>query len=81
MDGGFPAVLRFHPHGSAIFSTFSPEEGLLLLATPLCDAINKSCLARAMELYPVQSSHVIVEATHIHIVLVVNCPEHVDAFV
>jgi hypothetical protein len=72
--------MKFHPHGSVIFCTFSVEEGLLLLANPLCDAIIKSCLARAVELYPVRISHVIVEATHVHLVLVVNSPEHVDAF-
>ncbi len=72
--------MKYHPHGSVLFCTFSLEEGLLLLANSLCQAIAKSCLARANELYPVRICHIIVEATHIHLVLVVIDPDHVEAF-
>lgn len=72
--------MKYHPHGSVLFCTFCVEEGLLLLANPLCQAIVKSCLARAFELYPVRICHIIVEATHIHLVLVVINPDHVEAF-
>jgi hypothetical protein len=72
--------MKYHPHGSVLFCTVSLEEGLLLLANPLCQAIVKSCLAAARELYPVRICHIIVEATHIHLVLVVIDPDHVDAF-
>ena len=72
--------MKYHPHGSVLFCTFSLEEGLLLLANPLCQAIVKTCLARAIQLYPVRISHIIVEATHIHLVLVVINPDHVEAF-
>ncbi len=72
--------MQYHPHGSVLFCTFSIEEGLLLLAYPLCQAILKSCLARACELYPVRICHFIVEATHIHLVLVVINPDDVEAF-
>jgi hypothetical protein len=40
----------------------------------------KSCLAAAYTLYPVRICHIIVEATHIHLVMVVINPDHVDAF-
>jgi hypothetical protein len=73
--------MKYHPHGSVLFCTFSLEEGLLLLANPLCQAIVKSCLAAATELYPVRICHMIVEATHIHLVLVVIDPDDVTAFV
>lgn len=53
---------------------------MLLLANPLCQAIVKSCLARACEKHPVRISHIIVEATHIHIVLVVINPDDVEGF-
>ncbi len=53
---------------------------MLLLANPLCQAIVKSCLARARELYPVRICHMIVEGTHIHLVLVVINPDNVEAF-
>lgn len=52
----------------------------MLLANPLCKAIVKSCLAAACALYPVKICHIIVEATHIHLVLVVINPDHVEAF-
>ena len=72
--------MKYHPHKSVLFCTFSLEEGLLLLANPLCQAIVKSCLARACKLYPVRICHMVVEATHIHLVLVVIDPDHVEAF-
>lgn len=46
--------MKYHPHESVLFCTFSLEEGLLLLANPLCKAIVKSCLAAACEHYPVR---------------------------
>lgn len=72
--------MKYHPHGSVLFCTLSLEEGLLLLANPLCQAIIKSCLAAACTLYPVRICHILAEATHIHLVLVVINPDHVDAF-
>ena len=72
--------MKYHPHGSVLFCTLSLEEGLLLLANPLCQAIVKSCLAAACEMYPVRICHMIVEATHIHLVLVVINPDHVESF-
>jgi REP element-mobilizing transposase RayT len=73
--------MKYHPHGSVLFCTFSVEEGLFLLANPLCKAIIKSCLARAQTLYPVRICHVVVEATHVHILLVVIDPDDIQAFI
>jgi hypothetical protein len=73
--------MKYHPHGSVLFCTMSIEEGVLLLANPLCLAIVKSCLAAAKELYPVRICHMIVEGTHIHLVLVVIDPDDVKAFI
>jgi REP element-mobilizing transposase RayT len=72
--------MKYHPHGSVLFCTFSLEEGLLLLANPLCQGIIKSCLARACVKYPVKVCHIIAEATHVHLVLVVIDPDHVQQF-
>jgi REP element-mobilizing transposase RayT len=74
-------AMKYHPHGRVLFCTFSLEEGLLLLANPLCKAIVKSCLARAQVLHPVRICHFIVQATHVHIVLVVMNPDDVHAFI
>ena len=73
--------MKYHPHGSVLFCTFSLEEGLLLLANPLCKAIVKSCLARAQALYPIRICHIIVEANHVHLVFVVIDPENVPEFI
>ena len=73
--------MKYHPHRSVLFCTFSLEEGLLLLANPLCKAIIKSCLAAAQTRYPVKICHVVVEATHVHILLVVIDPDDVQAFI
>jgi REP element-mobilizing transposase RayT len=72
--------MKYHPHGSVLFVTFTVEEGLLLLSNPLCLAIIQSCLAAAQSLYPVRISHLLVEATHIHLVITVYDPEHVSSF-
>ena len=61
--------------------TFSVEEGLLFLSNPLCMSIIQSCLVAAYLLYPVRISHITVEATHIHMVITVLDPDHVNAFI
>jgi len=73
--------MKYHPKGSVLFVTFTVEEGLLLLSNPLCIAIIQSCLAAAQGLYPVRISHLLVEATHIHIVITVYNPEDVPSFI
>ena len=73
--------MKYHPHGSVLFCTFSIEEGLLLLSNPLCLTIIKSCLAAAQALYPVTICHLVTEATHVHLILVVDNPDHVASFI
>lgn len=73
--------MKYHPNKNVLFVTFSIEEGLLLLSNPLCEAIIKSCLAAGQALYPVKICHLLVEATHVHMVLVVDNPDDVPAFI
>jgi len=73
--------MKYHPNRSVIFVTFSVEEGLLLLCNPLCLAIIQSCLATAQNLYPVTICHFVVEATHLHLIVVVQDPEDLPAFI
>lgn len=73
--------MKYHPHHSVLFLTFSIEQGLLLLCNPLCEAIIKSCLARAQALYPVKICAFLIEATHVHMIIVVENPDHVPAFI
>lgn len=72
--------MKYHPHGSVLFITFSLEEGLLLQCNPLCEVIIKSCLARAQFLYPVTICGILVEPNHVHLLLVVDNPDDVPAF-
>jgi hypothetical protein len=72
--------MKYHPSGSVLACTFSLEEGILLLANSLCKAILRSCIAAALEKYPVRLCHFIVEGTHVHMVFVVINPEHVPEF-
>lgn len=74
-------IRKYHPHRSVLFVTLSIEEGLLLLANPLCEALIKSCLASAQELYPVTICHHLIQATHGHFLLVVDNPEDVKDFI
>lgn len=72
--------MKYHLSGSVLFTTFTVEEGLLLLSNPLCQAIIRSCLAAAQKLYPVRICHILAEATHVHLVLTVYNPDDVPAF-
>ena len=72
--------MKYHSKGSVLFATFSFEEGLLLLSNPLSMAIIRSCLAAAQKLYPVKISHILVAATHIHLIITVYNPDHIQAF-
>jgi hypothetical protein len=71
--------MKYHPHGSVLFCTFSLEEGLLLLANPLGQVIVKSCHARTRELSPVRTSHTVVETPTSTLFVVID-PDDMDAF-
>lgn len=73
--------MKYHPHNGVLFITLSLREGLLLLCNPLCEMIIKSCLARAQFLYPVRICGFLIEASHIHLLLVVYNPDDVPAFI
>ncbi len=72
--------MKYHPHGSVLFITFSMEEGLLLLCNPLCEALIKSCLARAQYLYPIDICGFLIEPNHVHLMMVVGNPSDVPGF-
>lgn len=73
--------MKYHPHKSVVFVTFSIEQGLLLLNNALGHLIVKSCLAQAQFLYPVTICHLLVEANHVHLLIVVDNPNDVPDFV
>lgn len=73
--------MQFHLNRSVLFVTLALEQGLLLLNNSLGKEMIASCLARAQELYPVILPHIIAEGSHLHLVMVVENPEHVPAFI
>lgn len=72
--------MKYHPSGSVLFATFTIEEGLLLLSNPLCRAIIQSCLVAAQKLYPVKICHILIEATHVHLMFTVHNPDDIPSF-
>lgn len=73
--------MKYHPHNGVLFITFSIEQGLLLLCNPLCELIIKSCLARAQFLYPVKICGFLIQASHVHLLMVVQNPDDVPQFI
>ena len=67
-------------HGSVQFITTSIEQGILLPPTKVLEQILWSVLARAQTLHPVRVSHLVVEGTHVHMVVVVDNPDDIKGF-
>ena len=68
-------------HRTVVEVCFRTEEGLPLPATPYIKVIIESVLARAQSLYPVIICHCLVMANHVHMLVVVDDPACVPAFV
>jgi len=60
--------------------TTSVEEGLMFPPNPLINTIMMSVMARAQTLYPVHVCHFLLEATHTHLLIVVEDPDCVKNF-
>lgn len=71
---------RVVPHKSVIFVTTSIEEGLMFTANPLIRLIVCSCIARALAHHPIKICDIVVEATHIHFLIVVYNPDDLRGF-
>ena len=71
---------KIHIHGTVLFVTFSLEAGLLLLSNSLLKAVIGSALARAQELHPLTICHFLFEASHVHMIVVVDNPDDVKGF-
>lgn len=72
---------KYHVNNTVIFVTFTIEEGLLLLPNPLLILVVKSSLALAQFHHPVKICHYLVEATHVHMILMIENPDDVKGFV
>ena len=68
----------FHNH--IYFITCSVESGIMLPANPLVSFLIKSALIRAQEHHPIKISHLIVNGTHMHMIVRVINPEDICGF-
>jgi REP element-mobilizing transposase RayT/uncharacterized protein YdhG (YjbR/CyaY superfamily) len=75
-----PRLRKYHVNKSVLFITNSIEQGLMLNANKLCKLILNTCLARAQALHPVRICHFVVEATHIHMTVIVDNPNDIKDF-
>jgi len=60
--------------------TLTIEQGLLLPANPLMRFIVQCALARAVHQHPIKICHYLVEASHIHLLIVVSDPDLIKDF-
>ena len=56
------------------------EEGLPFVCTEVIELILKSILAKAQKLYNIKSCHFMILANHIHLLLIVESPDAIAAF-
>ncbi len=75
-----PSPAKIHTNKSVLFITTSIEQGLLLLSNPLAKVCIKSALARAQALHRVRICAYVVEATHVHMLVVVDNPDDIKDF-
>ena len=71
---------KVHLNGTALYITVSVEADLIFPCNPLTELIILKCLAAAQELYPVRVCHFVVEATHIHLIVIVDNPDDIKDF-
>ena len=75
-----PSPPKIHLHNTVLFITSSIEEGLMLPCNPLVETLIKSALARAQHKHPVPICDLLIEPTHIHLLVVVDNPEDISGF-
>ena len=76
-----PRIPKIAIHGAPYEICFRLEEGLYLSSSPYMKEVVISYLAMAQTKYPVKICHFMVMANHLHIIVVVENPEHLKMFV
>lgn len=75
-----PRNRKILSHNSTVLITSRTEEGLPFVPNRLINTIIWSILARARSLYQVKICHFVFLANHMHLLLVVDDPEHLPMF-
>lgn len=76
-----PENRKYYPHNAVVFVTSRTEAGLPLVPSLNLNHIIWGILARARSMYDVRVCHFLFMPNHFHMLLVVDDPEHVPAFV
>lgn len=76
-----PRNRKYFVHNTPVFVTSRMQEGLPLVPTYNLNTIIWGILARAQTLYPATVCHFLFMANHFHMLLVVDDPAHVPAFI
>ena len=71
---------KYFPHNSVIYITARTEVGLPLVATHIMNFFIWGILAKARSMHEVKVCHFLFMYNHLHMVLVVDNPEHVSEF-
>lgn len=75
-----PRIRKLAFSKKVLFITTSVEEGLMFPPNPLVNDIIVGCLAKAQTHHPLEICDILVEATHVHLIAVVEDPDDVKGF-
>lgn len=75
-----PRIRKLAFSKKTLFITTSVEEGLMFPPNPLINDIIVGCLAKAQRHHPLEICDILVEATHLHFIAVVENPDDVKGF-
>lgn len=75
-----PRNRKIFIHNQAIFVTSRIQEGLPLVPNKLINTLLWSIMARARSLYDVRICHFVFMSNHLHMLVVVDDPEHLPRF-
>ena len=67
-------------NGTVLFITTGVEQGLIFPMTSTMRRILRSIIARAQTLHPVRICHFLMEATHLHMLVIVDNPDDIKGF-
>jgi len=75
-----PAPPKFFFHGAIYFITTSIERDVMLPPNPLIREIILKCLAQAQCLYPIEIIDIIIQPTHVHMLVRIRDPKSAAGF-
>ena len=71
---------KYYEHKQVLEFCFRLEEGLPIVPNVLINLILEGIIARALELYDIALCHLVWMGNHVHLIIVVRNPAHVERF-